>query len=147
MLGPACAACIPCKVEAIPCCVVAWPTPVCPAAVTPCCSKALNGATCISGNRSGCWIRSLDISINSNFLSSIPGASLTKEVVVEGAPPPPPPPPKYCFNPVSGLTVPDPPNILNILDSKLLICASSVSPLIPFPDISLYKYLNNSTFS
>ena len=33
---------------------VGAPTPVVPAAVNPCCSKALNGATCIAGIFTGC---------------------------------------------------------------------------------------------
>jgi hypothetical protein len=69
--------------------------------------------------------RDLEISISPNLRSSIPGASLIvcTLVVSAGAPPPPPlpPPPKYCFKPVSKFIVPDPPSILNILDSNVLM--------------------------
>ena len=81
---------------AIPCCVVAAPIPVCPALCNAVCSSCVKGETCISGKLIGLSATLLAISINSSFRSSIPGASLTKLVVVLGGDPPPPrpPPPK-----------------------------------------------------
>ena len=139
MFGPACA----CNTEPIPAWVVVPPTPVVPAFWIPCCSNVPRPATLTSGtfayNGFSAALRA--ISINSILRSSIPGASLTNWVVVSGCDPPPPPldppPPKYCLNPVSSLMVPAPPYILRSLDSNSLMWASSLSPLIPFPEISL----------
>ena len=60
------------------------PTPVVPAAVIPCLSRSESCATCISGKSIGLSAICLAISINSILRSSIPGASLTIDVDVDG---------------------------------------------------------------